>query len=127
METPTKIDFQGMDPDPGLRGAVGDHVRGLETRFGRITACRVVIEAPTRHHRNGAAYAVHVHLTLPGGHEIAVARTPLSDERRADAAFALNDAFKRARRRLEDRVRRLQGRVKTHAGAPARRSIKTEA
>ena len=39
---------------------------------------------------------------------------PNSDERHADVNFAINDAFKRARRGLQDQVRRLQGHVKTH-------------
>ena len=37
-----------------------------------------------------------------------------ADQRHADVNFAINDAFKRARRRLQDQVRRLQGHVKTH-------------
>jgi phage shock protein A len=36
-----------------------------------------------------------------------------ADQRHADVNFAINDAFKRARR-LQDQVRRLQGHVKTH-------------
>ncbi len=32
--------------------------------------------------------------------------------------FALNDAFKRARRQLQDQVRKLQGQVKQHDGQP---------
>ena len=34
------------------------------------------------------------------------------------SAFAINDAFKRARRQLQDQVRKLQGQVKHHDGPP---------
>ena len=45
-------------------------------------------------------------------------RTPTADERHSDLTFAINDAFKRARRRLQDQARRLQGQVKQHEGQP---------
>lgn len=41
---------------------------------------------------------MHVHLALADGHEVHVERAPPADERRADLTFALNGAFKRARR-----------------------------
>jgi cold shock CspA family protein len=41
-----------------------------------------------------------------------------ADERQADLSFAINDAFKHARRRLQDHVRRMQGQVKQHEGQP---------
>jgi len=41
----------------------------------------------------------------------------MANERHADVRFALNDAFKHARRQLQDRVRRVQGQVKHHEAA----------
>ena len=38
--------------------------------------------------------------------------------RHADLTFALDDAFKHARRQLQDQVRRAQGDVKYHEGLP---------
>jgi cold shock CspA family protein/ribosome-associated translation inhibitor RaiA len=118
METPAKIDFQGMEPVEALRSAIVKHISGLEQRFGRATACRVVLKAPGEHHRTGGLYEVNIRLALPDGREVEVARTPKADERHADVNFALNDAFKRARRQLQDRVRRLHGQVKQHAAQP---------
>jgi cold shock CspA family protein len=48
-----------------------------------------------------------------------VERTPPADERYSDLDFALNNAFKRARRQLQDKLRRTQGQVKRHDRAPA--------
>ena len=53
-------------------------------------------------------------LALPDGREVNVDRTAQADERHSDLDFAVNDAFKRARRRLQDQVRELQGQVKYH-------------
>lgn len=118
MQTAVQIDFQGMEPRESLRATIFEHVADLEDRFGRITGCRVVLKAPGQHHRTGGLYEVHIRLTLPDGKEVDIGQTPHLDERHADIHFAVNDAFKRARRQLQDRVRRLQGRVKAHEGQP---------
>ena len=117
METPVEIDFQGMKPVERLHQSVTTHIADLEQRCGRITACRVVLKAPGGHHRVGL-YEVNIRLALPNGREVNVARTAQQDERYADVDFAINDTFKRARRRLQDRVRRMQGQVKTHEAQP---------
>jgi cold shock CspA family protein/ribosome-associated translation inhibitor RaiA len=118
MQTPIKIDFQGMDAKPEIRAAIAKHVAQLEDRFGRLTAGRVVVKAPSGHHRTGGLYEINVHLALPEGREVNIGRTRQNDERHADLNFALNDAFKRARRQLQDQARKLQGQVKQHEGPP---------
>ena len=117
METPVEIDFQGEIPFDGLREKIVENLSQLEDRFGRIIGCRVVLKATSSHHQQGS-YEIHIHLTLPQGKEVIVAHTPDADERYADIDFALNDAFKRARRQLQDQARRLQGQVKTHRNEP---------
>jgi cold shock CspA family protein len=117
MQTPVEIDFQGMKAVEQLRRSIADHVASLEQRFGRITACRVVLKAPGGHHHKGL-YEVNIRLALPNSREINVARTAQQDERYTDVHFAINDTFKRARRRLQDQVRRMQGQVKAHETLP---------
>jgi cold shock CspA family protein len=65
-----------------------------------------------------AYYEVNIRLALPEGREVNVRRTAQADERHSDLTFTLDDAFKRARRRLQDQARRLQGQVKHHEGQP---------
>src|SRR5579862_1100462 len=114
METPVQVDFRGMQPTQHLRDAIARGISEIESRFGRVTAGRVVLKSPSAHHRTGGLYEVTIHLALPDGREVAIGRTASADARHADIDFALNDAFKRARRRLEAQVRRMQGHVKTH-------------
>jgi cold shock CspA family protein len=116
MQTEPEISFQGVRPTPAVAAAVAKHVAQLEERWGRITACRVVIKAPSGHHHTSGLYEVHIHLSLPDGREVNVERTPTADERHADPTFAVDDAFKHARRQLQDQVRRAQGQVKEHDG-----------
>jgi cold shock CspA family protein len=118
MQTPVQIDFQGMHGTPEVRTSIEKHVADLERRYGRVTACRVVLKAPTARHHTGGLYEVSIHLALPNGREVNAGRTPQADERHADLSFAINDAFKHARRRLQDHVRRLQGQVKQHESQP---------
>ncbi len=118
METPLQLDFEGMNADASIRESVDKHIEKLEERFGRVTACRVVVKAPGERHRNGGLYEINIRLSLPQGREVDIGRTPKQDERHADLGFALNDAFKRARRRLQDHARRMQGRIKAHDNQP---------
>ena len=114
METPVELDFQGMDGKPAPREAIAKQIALLEERFGRVTAGRIVVKGPGARHRTGGLYEINIRLALPDGREVNVARTPQVDERHADLSYALNDAFKRARRQLQDQVDRMQGNVKAH-------------
>ena len=116
MQTQPEIDYQGLKATPAIKAAIEERIAELEERWGRITACRVMIKAPSQHHRTSGLYEIHIHLSLPEGHEVNVTRTPTADERHADVTFAINDAFKHARRQLQDQVRRVQGQVKHHEG-----------
>ncbi|HMK78916.1 MAG TPA: HPF/RaiA family ribosome-associated protein [Xanthobacteraceae bacterium] len=117
MQTPVEIDFQGMDATEATRAAIAKHLEMLEDRYGRVTACRVVVKGPGGHHHTSGLYEVNIRLALPNGREVNVDRTAQLDERHSDLTFAINDAFKRARRQLQDQARRLQGHVKTHEAA----------
>jgi cold shock CspA family protein/ribosome-associated translation inhibitor RaiA len=124
MQTPVEIDFQGLQATEQLRACVTRNISTLEQRFGRVTACRVVIRGPSERHRKGGAFDVSIRLTLPQGREVDIGRSEGrvkdadTDNRLLDPVVALNDAFKRARRRLQDHARRMQGHVKAHDGPP---------
>jgi cold shock CspA family protein/ribosome-associated translation inhibitor RaiA len=118
MQTPLQVDFQGVPKTLQIKAAIEKHVAQLEQRYGRVTSCRVALRAPGGHHQNGGLYEVNIQIALPNGREVNIGRTAPADERHADLTFAINDAFKRARRRLQDNVHRLQGEVKQHDGPP---------
>ena len=89
-----------MNPTDVVQDQVLRYVAELESRFGRVTAGRVVVKAPGEHHRTGGLYEINIRLALPDQKEVNVGRTPRADERQSDIDFALRDAFKRARRQL---------------------------
>ena len=118
MQTPVEIEYQQMAASPALQELVDEHVKKLEDRYGRITACRIVVKGPGNRHQTGGQYDINIRLALPDGREVNIGRTPKADERHADLSFAVNDAFKRARRRLQDNARQMEGMIKSHEGQP---------
>jgi ribosome-associated translation inhibitor RaiA len=118
MQTPVQLEFEGVTITPQIRAAIDDHLAQLESRFGHIVSCRVTARGAGGHHLTGGLNAVHIHLVIPDGRQVNVSHTPDADERHSDLTFAINDAFKRARRQLQDQTRRLQGSVKHHETRP---------
>jgi ribosome-associated translation inhibitor RaiA len=114
MQTPSEVVFEGLPATPQIKDAIDAHLAELERRWGRITGCRVVVKGPGPRHRQGGLYDVDIRLALPDGREVNVTRTPPADERHSDLTFAVNDAFKHARRQLQDEVRQMQGHTKNH-------------
>lgn len=117
MQRPLQLRWHNVDPSDAVAAIVEEEVARLERFWDRITGCTVTLEAPSRHHRqSGAQYRVRIELSVPGG-KLVVGRDPTSTRAHTDLAAVVNVAFREARRQLEDHVRRIQGRVKSHAEA----------
>ena len=112
MHTPLRITFQNTPSSDAIRRLIEEQADHLEHFFGRMTACHVVFKVPDGNHRTGVPYEVAVHIKMPGGTTVDIDRTPGLDERFADPQFAVTDAFRRARRRLQDRVKVMRHEVK---------------
>jgi cold shock CspA family protein len=117
MHLPLQITFRHMDHSPALESRAHQLAEKLDRYAQAITSCRVVIEAPHKHHHQGSLYSVHIDITFPGG-EIAVARDQHDRHAHEDAHVALRDAFVAAARQLEQRVQRRRREVKEHAATP---------
>lgn len=113
MQTQAQVSFDDIPADAAVRDAALKHIDQLESTYGRITGCNVVIAQPHRHHREGRSYSVRVDIRVPGG-EIIVNRDHHLDHAHEDVFVALRDAFHAVRRRLEDHTRRMRGAEKTH-------------
>lgn len=117
MQRPLEVTFRGLDSSAAVEAKVYERVEKLEQLCGEIIGCRVMVEAPHRHHHRGNLYHVRIDLTLPGK-EIVVTRDPKQHNAHEDIYVAIRDAFDAARRRLEEYVRRRQQRVKHHEAPP---------
>jgi len=116
MQVPLQIAFHNLERSDAIEELIEEKVAWLEHFYDRITACRVVIEAPHRHHRQGNPHQVRIDLTVPGG-EIIINREEKPDQGQ-DLYVAIRDAFDVARRRLEEHIRRMRNEVKSHEPAP---------
>jgi ribosomal subunit interface protein len=115
MQVPLEIVFHNLDRSAAVEAEVRKRVAKLEQFADNITSCRVTVEAPHKHHQQGNLYSVRVDLHFPGG-EAHADRSPSEDHAHEDVYVALRDAFKAARRQLQDRQRIRRGDVKRHAG-----------
>jgi ribosomal subunit interface protein len=114
MPVPLQISFRNIGPSDAIEADIRKHVDRLQRFHGRITNCRVVIDARHRNHHKGVLYNCGIDISIPGM-EVAVHRVGPQDHAHEDVYVAIRDAFNAAGRRLEDRVRRARLDVKTHA------------
>jgi len=124
MELPLQIAFRNMHPSEPIAARIRDRAARLDRHHGRVMGCRVVVEAPHRHHRRGHLYHVRVDLTVPSG-ELLVTRDPAEHHAHKDVLVAVRDAFDAATRRLQDFARRQSGRTKSHEGSGADQFVRT--
>lgn len=113
MQTPVQITFRNLDASPTVEAKIRERVAELERFYDRITSCRVVVEAPNRHHREGRLYHIRVDLKVPG-REIVVKRDPSEHHAHEDIYVAVRDCFDAVRRQVEDHARRERGDIKAH-------------
>jgi ribosome-associated translation inhibitor RaiA len=113
MNGTLQITFRGMPPSPAVERRIRERADKLERFHGRIGGCRVVVEAPHRHHAKGRLYAVRLIISIPG-QEVLVSKGVGEDHAYEDVYVAVRDAFDAAARRLDDVARR-----RTEALAPA--------
>ena len=117
MEIPLEVVFRNMERSDAIEARVREKAKRLERFFDKIIRCRVVVEAPHRHHHRGKLYQVAIEIDVRGKRLVANHTEPI-DHAHEDVYVALRDAFKAATRQLEDHVRTLRGKVKVHEAPP---------
>jgi len=114
---PLQIAFRNIDPSAAIEAKVRENARKLGRFHQRITNCRVVVSAPEKRHHRERLYVVRISIAVPGG-TIWINRVNPQDPAHTDVYVAIRDAFGAAVRKLEDFVRRHEGKVKSHAVEP---------
>jgi ribosomal subunit interface protein len=113
MQIPLQITYRNMEPSEAIDTKIREKAGKLEIFAEHITSCRVIVEAPHKHHHKGRIYVVKIDVTLPG-EEIVASHSKDKNHAHEDVYVALRDAFDAARRQLEDYVRRHRNKVKSH-------------
>jgi ribosomal subunit interface protein len=108
-----QISFHGVEHSDAIESRIREKISKLEKFTGQISRCHVVVETPHKHMHKGKLYSIKIDLTIPG-HEIVVNRDSPLDHSHEDIYVAIRDSFNEAKRRLQDHMRRSQGKVKMH-------------
>jgi ribosomal subunit interface protein len=105
MTMPLQITFHQMDTSPTVRDRIQERADKLEQIYDRITDCRVVVEAPHRHHHKGKLFSVAVEVNIPGS-KLTSHRSPGQHHEHEDVYIALRDAFEAIERQIHDYLRK---------------------
>lgn len=113
MQVPLELAFDNMEHSDAIEARVRKKVAHLDKLYDRLTSCRVTIEAPHKHHRQGNKYNVRIFLGVPQG-QLLVNRDPGDFYAHEDVYVAIRDAFDAAERQLKKYHRKMRGDVKAH-------------
>lgn len=126
MELPVQITYRELDPSEALSQLIHKEASKLDRFFDRIVSCRVLVEREQHHLRGGAPFHVRIDIGVPGD-ELVIDTMPslrakVADDEAAmrrksaeidakykDVTLAVRDAFRRARRRVQEHARRMMG------------------
>jgi ribosomal subunit interface protein len=109
MQVPLQIAFEGIGHSDAIEARIREEVEKLEQFFERIVSARVIVARPQHRHHKGDIYQVRIHLAMPGAPEITVSREPAATGAHEDVYVTIRDAFKAARRQIQDAAERRAG------------------
>ena len=102
MQVPLQVAFDGVQHSDAVEARIREEVEKLEQFNDKIVSARVVVTKPQRRHHKGDTFQVRIRLAVPDSPEIAVSREPAADGAHEDVYVTIRDAFKAARRQLQD-------------------------
>lgn len=117
MTIPVEVQFRNIARSDALEDEIREKAEKLSRFYDRIHSCRVVVEAPHKHHQYGNNFNIKLEVRIPG-EPIIVTHDPGDVNTHQDPYIVLRDTFNAARRQLKDRAAKDQGRVKTTATLP---------
>lgn len=115
MQQPLQITFRHTDSSPALEARIRELAARLEKFSDQIVHCHVIVEPLPHHQHHGGLYEFHIEITLPDA-RIAIRRAHPANHAHEEPYVALRDAFRAARRKLEDYERKRRLDVKAHVG-----------
>jgi ribosomal subunit interface protein len=95
MQKKLQIVFRGIDQSNAVEEAVHKKVDKLERQHDRITSCRVVLDAPHKHHHKGKLFQVTINVATPEG-DVSV------HDEQEDLYVSIKDAFAVTGRQLTE-------------------------
>jgi ribosome-associated translation inhibitor RaiA len=95
---------------------VREKVAKLEKHCGRMTRCRVVLEAPNRSPQKPKLFQIKIEISLPRRQPIVVSHERTGSRANEELLLAVRDAFEAALRKLDDVATKTGARPKLERG-----------
>jgi cold shock CspA family protein len=114
MQVPLEVTYRNLDKTAALETLIQEKVAKLEEVCDHISSCRVAVEKVHDQPDHGSPFRVRVDLTVPPGHELAVAKNPAESTQYVPLESVVRSAFDAARKQLVKLVDRQQNRTKSH-------------
>jgi len=113
MQLPVQITYRGLEASAAVDADIRAKAAKLDQYYDHIMSCRVMVEVPHHHSRQGNTYHVRVDVKVPD-QELVASRDTAKYDSHEDLYVAVRDAFAAVQRQLEDYARHRRGDVKTH-------------
>jgi len=102
---PLEVQANGVIVTPEANAYLHERIERLRRFYPRIISCRVVLDAPESHHRQGGPYRVGIQVEVPG------ADAHINRQQDGNLHVAIRGAFDAAQRVLQDHARKQRGEV----------------
>ena len=116
MATAIDIHFHGIERSEAIEALVRRKVRKLERHFGRMTSCRVVLEAPHRSPEKPKVFQIKIELGVPRRRPIVVCHEREGSHANAELPLAIRGSFEAALRKVDWVSRRIGNRPRLERG-----------
>ncbi|HJZ33566.1 MAG TPA: HPF/RaiA family ribosome-associated protein [Hyphomicrobiaceae bacterium] len=116
MNAPVEVHFHGIQKSEAIERRVRDKVAKLEKHCGRMTSCRVVLEASQRNAQKPKVYTIKIEIDIPRHRPVVVSHERIGSHASEELSMALRDAFEAALRKMEGMAARRGQRTKLERG-----------
>ncbi len=113
MTIPLEIHFHGLDKSDAMETRVREKFAKLERHFGRMSGCRVVLEAPHRNPAKAKVFQVKIEISVKGGKPIIINHEREGAHANEDLGLTIRDAFDVALRQVDEASSQIAGRGRT--------------
>jgi ribosome-associated translation inhibitor RaiA len=114
MQVPLQMSFRGVRKNTAIEDLIRNQAAKLERVCDHIIGCRIAIEKPQKHQKNGNPFRVRIDVTVPPEHELVVTREASEGDLHEQLPTVLRNAFGAVRRQLTKLVEKQHGDIKTH-------------
>lgn len=112
MTTPVEVHFHGIEKSQAVEQRVRQRAAKLEKVFGRMTSCRVGIEAAQRTPHKPKVVLVKIEIGVPRRSPIIVSHERKGSHASEELMLAIRDAFGAAERKVDGAAARIAQRAK---------------